>query len=82
MEDIIILNEEGRSKETPSSQRHKNDILKGVKEFIESFSKIGVKDKIVFFRLLSTMLNAGMTLLKSIGVLEKQEKNKNFKKML
>jgi len=31
---------------------------------------------------MATMLNAGMSLIKGIAVLEKQEKNQNFKKIL
>jgi type II secretory pathway component PulF len=50
--------------------------------FVSSFSKIKIKEKIVFYRLMSTMLNAGMSLIKSVSVLEKQEKNPKFQKML
>jgi type IV pilus assembly protein PilC len=51
-------------------------------EFVAGFSKLKTKDKIVFYRLMSTMLNAGMSLVKSVMVLEKQEKNPLFKKIL
>jgi len=51
-------------------------------EFVGSFSKIKTKQKIIFYRLMSTMLNAGMSLVKSVSVLEKQEKNPKFKKIL
>ena len=46
------------------------------------FQNIKLKDKLVFYRLLSTMLNSGMWLVKSVWVLERQENNPVFKKML
>lgn len=91
MEDIIILWEEENSstrsdesilskpsntwKEKKSPIAYLNDIFAGLQ-------KIKVKDKIIFYRLMSTMLNAGMSIVKSVWVLEKQEKNPTFKKIL
>ena len=88
MEDIIILDDQESSK-NPSI----DDILKRGKneqksfqillqEYVKSFKHIKIKEKIVFYRLMSTMLDAGMSLIKGIVVLEKQEKNPLFKKML
>ncbi len=88
MEDIIILDDQESSK-NPST----DDILKRGKnerksfqvllqEYFKSFKHIKIKEKIVFYRLMSTMLYAGMSLIKGIVVLEKQEKNPLFKKML
>lgn len=51
-------------------------------EFVAGFGKLKTKQKIIFYRLMATMLNAGMSLIKSISVLEKQEKHPGFKKML
>jgi len=51
-------------------------------DFVASFGKIKTKEKIIFYRLMATMLNAGMSLIKGVNVLEKQEKNPKFKKML
>jgi type IV pilus assembly protein PilC len=47
-----------------------------------SMQSIKTKEKVIFYRLLSTMTNAWMTLMKSIQVLEKQEKNQVFKVIL
>lgn len=89
MEDIIILWEE--KSEQPSGQKQiqknllskeKKDFMTLLNEFIAGFWKIKIKQKIVFYRLMATMLNAGMTLIKSVSVLEKQEKNPTFKKIL
>lgn len=57
-------------------------IMSKINDFLISIQKVKVKEKLVFYRLLSTMLNAWMWLVKSIIVLENQEKNPVFKKML
>ena len=40
-----------------------------------SNQKMNLKQKLIFFRLLATMVNSGLPVLKAIGILEKQEKN-------
>ena len=50
--------------------------------FVLWLQHLKIKDKVVFYRLLSTMINSGMWVLKSVQVLEKQEKNIVFKKIL
>lgn len=83
MEDIIILQEEsGKQREALNVKNSKSDYFSAIKEFFESFSHIKTKQKILFYRLLATMLNAGMTLVKSVWVLEKQEKSPLLKKIL
>ncbi|NDK10072.1 type II secretion system F family protein [Candidatus Gracilibacteria bacterium] len=89
MEDIIILGEEENKEfniDSLSSHNKKSKdsmtFMDNLNAFVSSFQKIHTKDKIIFYRLMSTMLNAGMTLIKGISVLEKQEKNPLFKKML
>ncbi len=51
-------------------------------DFVVSLQSVKTKEKVVFYRLLSTMTNAWMTLIKAILVLEKQEKNAIFKAIL
>ena len=87
MSDILILDDE--KKDNNDNNVHKvNDVdntsnfLDKVNDYLISLSKIKVKDKVIFFRLLSTMINAWMWVVKSIVVLEKQEKNQLLKKML
>lgn len=89
MEDIIILWEEKSEQSSGQKQIQKNlssekkkDFMTLLNEFVAGFWKIKIKQKIVFYRLMATMLNAGMTLIKSVSVLEKQEKNPTFKKIL
>lgn len=80
MSDIIILDNKeqntkiiGKSKKTSFFTRLNNVFL--------SFQRIKIKDKVVFYRLISVMLDSGMTLIKGITTLEKQEKNKYIKEM-
>ena len=56
--------------------------LTKIDEFLVSFQSMGIKDKLVFYRLLATMVNAWMSLLKSVWVLEKQEKTPIVKHIL
>lgn len=40
-----------------------------------SKQRIKLQHKVIFFRLLATMVGAGLSIMKAIGILEKQEKN-------
>lgn len=85
MSDFLILDEE--VKHNDSNVKNKNkldkaDFITRLNDYLYSMQKIKTKEKVIFFRLLSTMTNAWMWLVKSIGVLEKQEKNPMFKKVL
>ncbi len=91
MEDIIILWEEESSKvvsddailnSTKENQLEKRSFIEYLNDVVAGFQKIKIKEKIVFYRLMATMLNAGMSLIKWVSVLEKQEKNPAFKKIL
>lgn len=91
MEDLIILwEEEVKGKnisddsilDNYSKPKEKEDFMTRLNDFVAWFKKIKVKEKIIFYRLMSTMLNAGMSLVKGVAVLEKQEKNLAFKKIL
>jgi len=90
MEDIIILWEEEttqtKTKSSPdilsSEKAQKKDFMESLNDFVAWFQKLKTKDKIIFYRLMSTMLNAGMSLVKWVSVLERQEKNPVFKKIL
>lgn len=59
------------------------DAYTRLNEFIIDHSKIKVKEKAVFFRLLAVMLNAGLPLIKSLRTLGVQsEKNPRLSKIL
>ena len=57
-------------------------LIEKINESIVGMQSIKVKDKLIFYRLLATMTNAWMSLVKSIQVLEEQEKNPVLKKIL
>lgn len=87
MSDIIILDEDTSSDQSNQSSASlpKNDkpsLLETINDLSLSFQNLKLKDKLIFYRLLSTMLNSGMGLVKWVWVLEKQEKNPVFKSML
>jgi type IV pilus assembly protein PilC len=89
MEDIIILWEEESQKVVSdeemlqkSQEKEKVSFIDYLNDIVVGMQKLKIKDKIVFYRLMATMLNAGMSLIKGIAVLEKQEKNPGFKKIL
>ena len=85
MSDIIILNEDKKYENENVGNEvivEQKTLLDKVNDFILSMQSIKTKEKVIFYRLLATMTNAWMSLLKSISVLEKQEKNKVLKTML
>lgn len=51
-------------------------------DFLFSIQKIKTKNKVIFYRLLSTMTNAWVSLLKSVSILEKQERDPILKRIL
>ena len=78
MSDIFILdtqeNDEAKSQKMPLS-------LEAIDKWLLSKQSIKVDQKITFFRLLATMVNAGISVVKSVTILGKQEKSpimKNF----
>lgn len=54
--------------------------LDSINDRFISKQKINIKNKVIFFRLLSTMVNAWIPVLKSVWILEKQEKDNVMKK--
>ncbi len=60
----------------------KISILDQINEYIISIQGMKIKGKVVFFRLLATMINSWITVMKAISILEKQEKNKIIKNIL
>ncbi|MDD2565297.1 MAG: type II secretion system F family protein [Candidatus Gracilibacteria bacterium] len=52
-----------------------------INDWFISQQKISSKGKVIFFRLLATMVNAGIPILRAISILEKQEKDVILKKL-
>ena len=88
MSDFLILDDNKNSQE--SDNKFKNlynwvpwwNLIEKLNNFIISIQKISIKEKIIFYRLLSTMMDAWITLIKAVSILEKQEKNIVFKRLL
>jgi type IV pilus assembly protein PilC len=70
MEDIII-------QDSQSSDQIKVEkeyfTLDAINEWMLSRQKVKTKQKVIFFRLLATMSNAGLPVMKSLSILQKQE---------
>ncbi len=90
MSDILILNEENKKPSQMGddqiiwgeSKPVKKSFIDSLNNFLISLQKVKMKDKVIFYRLLATMINAGISLVKAVSILEKQEKNKAFKTIL
>ena len=50
--------------------------------FLASFSPIKTVDKVTFFRLLATMINAGISIVKALNILVEQLENFRMKKIV
>ncbi len=60
----------------------KDTLIDKISRYIIAMQGFKIKTKVVFFRLLATMLNSGITVMKALSILEKQEKNKIIKNIL
>ena len=68
---ILDVEESAVAKEAPS-------IMSYIKGFFKNTWGITLRQKVVFFRIMATMTNASMTVLKSLDALKKQEKDKKM----
>ena len=74
-QDIVILDIEDSQVNT-----EKESLGEYMKKFLFAQWSSNLRQKVVFFRILSTMVNASLTILKSLTALRKQEKDKNMLK--
>ena len=65
----------------PQTESEKT-ILERIDEFLVDHSNVKSKELVVFFRLLATMLNAGVSLVKPLKVLAQQTSSKKLQKIL
>ncbi len=71
--DIIILDiQEGQEVKKQESY------LIFLKNMFFNWASIKLRQKVIFFRIMATMVNASLTVLKSLSALKKQEKEKNM----
>jgi len=57
-------------------------LLDKINSYLVTMQSLKIKDKLIFYRLLSTMVNAWVGLVRAVSILEKQEKNPVMKKIL
>ena len=63
-------------------RKKKDGLMNQINDFLASFTPIKASDKVSFFRLLATMINAGISIVKSLRILEDQTENLHFKKII
>lgn len=49
-----------------------------LKNFLFKAGSVNLRQKVIFFRIMATMVNASLTVLKSLNALKKQEKDKGM----
>ena len=69
---IIILSEKF---ETPKTQTEQKSWWEAINEALIKNQKVKLKDKVTFYRLLATMVNAGLTVPQALKVLRDEQKN-------
>ena len=86
MSDFLIIddNKKNVDKKDVSNKKKRKSIsfTDRINDFVLNLQKVKVREKAVFYRLLSIMTHSGMSLIKSVSSLQKQEKNPVFKKIL
>jgi len=81
MSDMFILADEEVNKNSHlKDKEEKLSFMDKINAYLLAKQSISVKEKVLFFRLLSTMINAWITLTKAVWILEKQEKKENVLK--
>lgn len=78
MSDLLILDTKNEKQET--SVKTPGFSVDSINDWLMSKQKIKLEHKVVFFRLLATMVGAGLSVLKAVNILERQEKNALLKK--
>lgn len=87
MADFLILDDDKKSESdnivsNTNSDQKQETFMDKLNNIVMSLQKIKTSEKVVFYRLLSTMTNAWMWIMKSVSIMEKQEKNPVFKKIM
>lgn len=78
MSDILIL--DTQDEQTEASKKVSGFSMDKIDAWLISKQKIKLEQKVIFFRLLATMVNAGLSVMKAVNILEKQEKDVLLKK--
>jgi len=78
MSDLLIL--DTQNEQTEASKKVSGFSMDTIDAWLISKQKIKLEQKVIFFRLLATMVNAGLSVMKAVNILEKQEKDVLLKK--
>ncbi|MDR0771928.1 MAG: type II secretion system F family protein [Candidatus Peribacteria bacterium] len=84
MADFLIFDDNHKENKdnTTRSSGSKQSGMDKLNALVYSFQKVKTSDKVIFYRLLSVMVNAGVPLLKAVNILKDQEKNPLLKQIL
>ncbi|MFO0764240.1 MAG: type II secretion system F family protein [Candidatus Gracilibacteria bacterium] len=80
LDDGLIIIDRDKSGDTQAPREH--DFIDVLKAMLPRNSLLNVSQKVAFYRLLATMVNAGIPLMRSLSILEKQEKSKKAKMLI
>jgi len=79
MSDLIILDNKEQQENIQNTPKNSISLYDKINNAFLSLQKMKVNEKAIFFRLVSVMIDAWITLIKAVSILEKQEKNKFIK---
>ena len=65
-----------------TSLKKANDWVAKLNTWVANMSGVPVKEKVIFFRLLAVMINAGLPIVKALGILTDQTANPRLKNIL
>lgn len=88
MSDIFIFSSEDwkskneEKKKWFSFKKWDKSLIDSINDYLLDSQSIKVKEKVVFYRMLATMVNSWISILKAISILEEQEANPVLKKIL
>ncbi len=80
------IGQEELAKARPVEPEHKakksENFMDGVNKYLARFSSIKDEDKVSFFRLMATMVNAGISITKALRIMEDQTENLHFREIV
>ncbi len=71
-----------RAPEKVSASKKPASLMDRLNQYLAKFTPIKDDDKVSFFRLMATMINAGISLTKGLRILEEQTENLHFKQII
>ena len=79
----IGVKSEARSSQGVSNshlfEKNPKGLFASINDYLVQFQSVKIGDKVSFFRLLATMINAGVSIVKALEILKEQVENKHMK---